>query len=636
MPNSTAAAKLIAPEKEKFEVQDKFKGETLNYNDAELFDQKSVAIAKLPGSGSSAMPKCSNDIVLNEIQRFIQHIVVEEQYAPNTVVQYIPPLCVIAEMVQDTYPDIASITDIPREDFVAKTLAYGRSYGYALEKTPCVGKTRVDAATRDWHRFDRANKYETVASTLWSYIYELRYPMPEYDKDTWDVRKLGIPVEISAHKPRYMLTFTQIRQLWLKDVTKKYVFFYLQRKAFTTVEKYIVAINGLSDFLDRKHSDVCSLAKVNREIIEEYLGELNMRVNSAGDYNMQVSALKTLFTRLDLLGIDVPEGPLFLKNDRMKAITPAPDYFSDDEIERINQHIQHVKPQFRRMTFVLETCGMRLADLCTTKIMVNDQPCLKRSQENAEFQFTFYMNKVRRYHTIPVSVETAIVIQDAIAESRKEYGQDCIYVFSKSKELPISTTNYCNVMHVLCKQYNILGDDGNMLWIKGHTFRGTVATQLLNSNTDPQVIRAFLGQKGLGSLKHYAEIHSETMSEALNPIIEADDYLIRNMGKPLQIQEFAKSAIETETMLPLANGFCAQSANVGPCGDLMMCLACPLAEFSSEDLPVLENQRSAIKQSCQLAAEKGHERLVEIYNSQIETLNRVIASIKGEHIEKQD
>lgn len=327
-----------------------------------------------------------------------------------------------------------------------------------------------------------------------------------------------------------------------------------------------------------------------------------------------------------MLGLDgFPEKPLVVYSDYRKVVHKLPKYFSDNELKQINQHISDLPIQIARMLFILENCGMRVSDICTSEISYSGKSCLVKNF-NSEYTFTYSMPKVHRNNTIPISTLVAEVIQEAISYSQEHYGSKCKYIFAKSIDQPISVDTFSNQVNRMSLRNNIVRDDGTPLRITGHTFRGTVATQYANCGISMDVIRLILGQKKLGVLSHYVAIHEDKMIEYLKPITDESNALIQNIGKS---QNVITATCDEPALIPLSNGRCAKSVDSGICDHAYACYSCRMFRPTKECLPIYKMHYQEALSNIEIARLHGYDRILDINQNLKDVLEKIIKKVEA-------
>lgn len=244
---------------------------------------------------------------------------------------------------------------------------------------------------------------------------------------------------------------------------------------------------------------------------------------------------------------------------------------------------------------------------------------------NGEYILTYYQDKTYEYNSVPITKTVAGAIMEAIDESKRKFGADTGYVFAKAADKPIWVNSLSYYLNRLVYYHNITDKLGNLVRIKSHTFRGTVATKYANMGLNPNMIRMLLGHRTIGTLKYYVEIHNETVRNAMKGILKHQNDMIMNIG---DMKAAAKIARQNKYHIPLPNGICARSLTLGKCSHANACYTCtsflPLKEY----LPLYERHAVEAKCNIEAATEEGFTRVVQV-NRDLETaILKIIERIK--------
>ena len=585
----------------------------LNYDDPDIYDPRQYAIdaTKL----HDILPLCRNRNVQNELWAFISNLVFARKLAPLTVSNYIFDLYLLARIIDMEYPDVSSVLDIPMDDMIAHAREKKESRGYRSKPTK-YKSTRIDSNGRQIIEI-KPPRFETTYKGLWRFLEEATSsPIPVYEKDVWHVEKLGIPYNSPPHNPVKSISFEGISPSWLKALVKDYIHFSIPLWTMTTITQYMVVFRHFAEFIVSEHPKMKSLCEFDREAAEGYIRYLGRKGFAASWANICISTIKKFFYTELARGRDVPHDEVFLSADLQKKTIAEPDYFSEFELDQILNHLDDLPPQIARMTLILAQCGMRVSDLCSSTVMIDGRSCLTDTSDH-KYTFTYWMPKTHRYNTIPISQLVFVTIQDAIKASHRLVQGQATYIFSQNSNQPITTTQYRRHLRAMAFRQGLVTDTGEPLLIKGHSFRGTVATDLANSGVPFDAIRKLLGQKSLDSLRHYVEIHSGTMYNHVQPLLEEDNKLIASIGTGqtnLQSEDTEPESQRATVALP--NGMCTRAEEAGMCGEITRCLDCQMFRITKEHLPVLAAQLKATERNIQLATSQGYTRIAE-YNEDL-------------------
>lgn len=570
-------------------------------------------------------PRFSNPYMENEIKGFVKHKVVDKHYSASyTKDLFVEFIQNWARFINTNNPELKSCTDMDYKQLYTEYTSWLKGRGITYIKQRKLAQVNVNM---EWIQGPVKSIFILGFTQYYTYIKNIRFPdiRAEKDKDIWDVRKLGIPFETLPSRPRYTINYKHIEQSWLKESVKQYTYFRIQHKAMSSVLDDFKAINLFSQYLAEKCPKVKSWKNIDRMVMEGFISYVGSKGYVATTFNRRLSALKTFFTIGNILDIkDIPAKPLLFDTDFVKIIHKIPIPFSDNELKQMNDHIEDLPLIYGRIFFVLENIGMRLSDLCNTPIKINGRYCLQ-DQGNNKWLFIYYMPKVHRTNTVPIEPIVAKVIQSAIETSHETYGANCKYIFAKSPDAPIGQEDFVMNMNKMSKRNNLRTDTGKPLRIRGHTFRRTKATQYANMGVSSDIIRAMLGQRSLGVLKHYITIHSETMLKVMQPITDEANRMIENIGHEdtAVIQESKQNG-----MIPMPNGYCSKSVASGLCEHANACYSCRMFRPSKQFLDLYKRHLAETEQNIEVAKINHFDRLLEININLKAKLEKIINKLE--------
>lgn len=609
----------------RFTLLPEFEGEKLDLSNDHIFVQADQRYKV----GVVSFPQVNNHYLDNELRGFIQYLAVTEKLKSSTIREYFTILLLpISRFFNQYYNGITSITDIEYGVLYAKYIEYLTDAGYKIMSSQL---TRV-SESMEWKTYYAKSQYLLKFGKMYKFISDVDSldTQTEFDKDIWDIRNLGISYDIAICRRRYTVNFTLIKQTWLKKHVKEYIKYRIQCRTLSSVLDDMKALNLFSEFLYLEHPEVKKLSQVTRFTIEEYFTFVSSKGFVTTTYNRRLSGLKTFLALGNMLDLpDLPVKPLISNSDFRKTVKVMPRYFTENELSQMNAHIAELPIQTARMFFVLENCGMRVSDICSSPIMPNGKYCLSKIDENS-YIFTYYMPKTHKYNSIPISEIVGCIIEEAIVDSRKKYGENCVYIFASSEISPISTETFSLHMNLMSKKNGLTKDDGTPLRIKGHTFRGTVATKYANSGIGMDVIRLMLGQQKIGVLKHYITIHEDTMLDYLKPITDESNDMILNIGK-LSIEDSVNDLPTEPALIPLSNGRCSKDIASGVCSHANHCYSCQMFRPLKCCLPLYKSQLNEAESNIAIAELHGYDRILELNSKLRDDLIKVISKLESEN-----
>lgn len=563
----------------------------------------------------------ANEFIKNELKGFLRHLIEDEQRTFDYVYDSKSFIRLYLSFMYQYHPGTVSILDVSKDDGGEAYQKYVEACGY--ETTSVV--SYIDKNLQQKSYLTKSKLFRLFFSFYEFIENSVANPnQREFDKDTWDVRKLDLKVEIAVSQPYYTVAFGEIAQHWLKFAAKKFSYHRLQTKAIGTVRTDMKGIKNFSKFLSEKRPDIHGLGQLDRQVMEEFIVWTSLKGYAPKPFNQQLVGLRNMFSLLPFLGFeDAPAKKLILDSDYRKHVTKLPEFFSDSELKQLNAHLHELPVQIARMVFVLENVGMRISDICC---MQDD--CLKKHSDE-KYTLRYYQIKTHQYNTVPINEIVGHTIEEAIEDSKGQFGQDCHYVFAASADRPILANTFRHHLKKLALNNNLKFDDGTPFNIKTHTFRGTVATQYANLGIDLDIIRLMLGHADVSVLKHYITIHSTTMIDCMKPITEEDNALIANIGH-IKTVETATSVVAAPSLLALPNGSCANTNGTEICSHANACYTCRMFRPSQCHLELYKKQLSDTEANIAIAEINGFERLLSMNQELKENLIRIITSLERE------
>lgn len=562
--------------------------------------------------------ECLNNNIKEELKEF-SYFLIENKIQLTTYVGYIKAFVPFIKYINYNLLNINSIMDIDKNKLI-------KIYELYLDNSNQYSKLATQKRiTKDMTIKDYKGKSTYIRYIIAFYEFIEKNNKSEYikevDKDVWDVRNLPIKVEIPITRPRYIINFTDIYQQEIRSLFKKYTYERLKTKALNTCIDDLKGIKLLSKFLILKYPEMKSLIELDREIIEEFMSYVRTENNlEQRTIVSRIGSVRTFFEISQLLGLNgAPTKTLITPKDYSCKTKTNPRFFTDEELKQINENMKELPIQISRMLFVIENVGMRISDLCALK-----KDCLS-TDTKGEYLIRYFQVKSKRYNQVPISVEVAEVIKESIKSSELEFGVNIKYVFSQSKDNPVSTETFSYHLNQLTYKYNILDRKGDILRIESHAFRGTVATQYANLGLSINIIRMLLGQKSTGAIKHYVQMHEVTIVDAMKEIIDNQNNLIENIGK-VDNMEFIYE--EDKNLTPLPNGVCGKPISEGKCTHANACYSCRMFKANKNHLELYKYHLKEAKNNIEIAEINGFERILQVNKELEENLTKIIKKIE--------
>jgi integrase len=349
----------------------------------------------------------------------------------------------------------------------------------------------------------------------------------DFDHDIWTYEHLGYEKGIHFH---HKMNFSYIQQPWLKYYYKKYILYMSStRLAFSTLIGKVGAINIFSEFLKQiaYHQE---FEGINRDLIIEYFAYLKINKYSYSTHTHCISTLKTFFETGILNHWFNVDPALIRPEDWIKQPKRLPRFIPEEVMKQLNQHLDDLPEPVMLMVLVDIECGFRIGELTRPKL-----DCLKSNGKDGWY-IQYYMYKMNKEHTKPISNELAKVIQDQQAYIKQLFGTDFIYLFcgrargsgrrnSKGVFIPkkevMSGQSFSRHLNTVAEKAQIKDSSGKIWRFQSHQFRHTVGTRMINAGVPQHIIQRYLGHESPEMTSIYAHIFDETLRKEIEKFHES-------------------------------------------------------------------------------------------------------------------
>jgi hypothetical protein len=112
---------------------------------------------------------------------------------------------------------------------------------------------------------------------------------PETEKDIWDLRKMGISLNLSIAD--YTLNFTLISQPWLRSLAKTFLKYLVATQSASTCTGKLGSLRQFSLFLEAE-APSCGASDINRALVLKYLDFLRAQNKTTSRRNMLIYHLR--------------------------------------------------------------------------------------------------------------------------------------------------------------------------------------------------------------------------------------------------------------------------------------------------------------------------------------------------------
>ncbi len=454
----------------------------------------------------------------------------------------------------------------------------------------------------------------------------------EYDRDTWDSRRLGIP----ARPPNYLIRFEPISQPWLRGAAKRWARLRLAAvKAVSTVDGDAHGLALFSRFLATTMPEAQNESAITRRLLESYLSHLagagladqtrlgylvSLRIFL--DHCRRHGFLAALPVDACLYPDDMPSHGEYLPRFIPEFVMAQLE--SDTNLARIGD------PTTRRLVTVLIETGLRASDACnlTLDAVVDDSvgwPCLR-----------FYNSKVKTEQLVPLSPNAAVALRAQARFVTDAWPAGTRFLFPRERanpdgNVPFSYATLEHRLRVWQADIDLRDENGRPYRATCHQFRHTLGTRMINLGVPEVIIQRLMGHASAEMTARYARLHDTTLRAAF------DDYCAARVNIAGEVLGFEPDAptVDAEWLkhrlgrvqASLPNGFCGRPPQQD-CPHPNACLTCPDFQTTPEFLPIHRQQLDNTRVLIATAEANGQFRLVANHRRVLDSLERIIPALE--------
>lgn len=217
----------------------------------------------------------------------------------------------------------------------------------------------------------------------------------ETTKDCWDMRKMGVAVDLTISQLR--LNFAPISQSWLKHLAKEFMKYNIAVHSPGDCTIKLQAIRQFSRFL-ALHAPTCRASDINRTLIVQYLGFSRERQLSIKWSNRTLTHLRTFFeTCIYYLQIhELIREQIIFDEDLAKEPETLSRGIPEEVLEQLRTHLDTLPTTILRMVTILLECGLRIGELCVLSL-----DCLSCDDKH-KWYLRLYQRKFSKEHVVPL------------------------------------------------------------------------------------------------------------------------------------------------------------------------------------------------------------------------------------------
>ena len=389
----------------------------------------------------------------------------------------------------------------------------------------------------------------------------------------------------------------------IRDVVERYLRTRLEAK-FDRPQTVRLAREGLRrlvGWLAAHHTEITSLAQLDRTLIEEYLRWLPTYRSKQTGHPLQATTRKH---EINAIGAfcrdtavwgwdDVPGRPLLTGRDTPRRPETVPRYLPQHELDALMEAVNQLdNPMQRAALLLLRWSGARRDEIRRLTCDSLD------SYSSGHPRLRIPVGKGHSERMIPLHPDAATALQELIDQARTQQaasrrdatsGRLADYVFIRKGKLISASTLFDEAFKTACAAAGLVDSNGDPT-VSAHRLRHTLGTQLAEGGARIQTIMAILGHKSAAMSMIYSRISDPEIrrqyedalasgSRIAGPAAEA--LLAGNLDQPA-LHWLQTNFLKTELEL----GHCLRLPAEGPCECELM-LSCPKFLTTSDYAPKL-------------------------------------------------
>jgi integrase len=452
---------------------------------------------------------------------------------------------------------------------------------------------------------------------------------PETEKDVWDLRKMGVFLNLSLTESK--LNFILISQPWLRGIAKAFFKYLVATQSASTCMGKLGSLRQFSLFLTAE-APSCGISDMNRALVLKYLDFLRAQNKTTSRRNMLVYHLRlfleTCAHRLQLAG--VTKERIIFDDDFVKEPEALSREIPEEVLVQLRNNLDALPTITLRMVTILLEVGLRVNEVCCLPL-----DCLV-CDDRHEWYLRFYQSKVSREHIIPL-IDQAVVetIQAQQQEVRERYADQCRYLFPKPRfsMLPYKQGTFSMALNTWAVKCDIRDRNGGLWRFQSHQFRHTVGMRLINEDVPLDVISRLLGHRSLEMTRRYAQKRAAQLRAELERVhrkrktVDAAGLVVKGDSRANDPEvQMTRKGVKGQT-LPV--GGCGRLVVLGDCSHANKCLTCPMWLTSTDDLSALKSFYDRAIRLKQHAMAKGNQFVIDQQDRIIATLTLRIKSLEA-------
>lgn len=464
-----------------------------------------------------------------------------------------------------------------------------------------------------------------------------------WDQDSWRQHEVPNGDLSSAYRGNRIINFSRISQPWLKESCKRFSKSRLMTgTAVQSVISYVHDVAAFSEWLATEHAAVDSPARLNREILEDYLAFVAMSDTKPATKSRHAASVKNLIEEQREDGLrGIPASAKILPREihwRGKTEYALPKKQIDDTVfEQLvdAKNLSLIPLRHRTLILVLADTGMRLSSVLSLK-----RDALTYDHGGAPY--LKYTNvKYGREAAIPVSdrLRNQLKAHESWLKTKKPHSEYMFPGMNHSQTEHISHSTARRALKKYIEKADIRDSDGELAdFAHPHLFRHHMGTSLVNEGVPLHVIAEVLDHSSLEMTAHYAKIHDGTLRTAMEEhhkrVNARGEYVALPSSGPLSDAHWKKERI-ARAKQALPNGYCGLPL-IQTCPHPNACLSCDNFLTDATFLDVHLEHRERTMKLREEHSRAGRDRLVEVHDSELSAIDRILEGLQAIEVEPSE
>lgn len=468
-----------------------------------------------------------------------------------------------------------------------------------------------------------------AAYRLVSDLYDER---DEFDKDLWDLRKLGHGPDYDRGAWSPWLDFRSIMPTWLAELVRRWLRHRVQiGSSPSTLGENLGHLKAFAAFLHERAPECPGPAGLTRlQVIEPYVAHVDRLSLAEFTQHKLLFNLRLFLEDCGRHGwAELAPAARVYSEDMPKGRCRVPRFLEERVMAQLAANLDKFpNTSSRHITVLLMETGRRLGEIVNLAF-----GCVVHDGDGQPY-LHYYQSKLSKEHVIPLNGRAGDVIAAQQARVLARWPGGSPYLFPRERwnphgTLPFVQATFRDHLSAWVAACDIRDGAGQPLSITSHQFRHTLATRMVNMGVRQEIVQRYLGHESPEMTARYAAIHDRTVKDEF---LRFERQRFDCQGEPVRFVDNGISGEERWLKVnlkaqALPNGYCGLPLQM-QCPHANACHTCSHFQTDVTFLPVHKRQFEATRTIIEEAKSRGHNRQVEM-NVQVATnLERLVASLE--------